>query len=101
VKPSKQADALFERARIEGLDSIDRSQRSGHLARGIGDVAESLAEIVLDEQGYTLFWEITIPGIHGADLLFLAPDLNVLASAAQLRGAAAAGQLTIEKRHWS
>ena len=79
VKPSKPADALFERARIHRLTSIDRSQRSGHLARVIGEVAESVAEIVLDEQGYTLFWQITTPGVHGVDLLFLSPDENVLA----------------------
>lgn len=79
VKPSKPADALFERARIHGLDSIERSQRSGHLARVIGEVAESVAEIVLDEQGFNLFWQITTPGIHGVDLLFLSPDESVLA----------------------
>ena len=79
VKPSKPADALFERARFHGLNSVDRRQRSGHLARVIGDVAESVAEIVLDEQGYNLFWQITTPGIHGVDLLFLSPDESVLA----------------------
>lgn len=49
VKRSKPADALFESARIHGLNSIERierSQRSGHLARVIGEVAESVAEIV-------------------------------------------------------
>jgi hypothetical protein len=79
VKPSKPTDALFERARIHGLNSIERSQRSGHLARVTGEVAESVAELVLDEQGYTLFWQITTPGIHGVDLLFLSPDECVLA----------------------
>jgi hypothetical protein len=79
VMPSKPADALFERARLHGLDSIDRSQRSGHLARVIGEVAESVAEVVLAEQGYSLFWQITTPGTHGVDLLFLAPDETVLA----------------------
>jgi hypothetical protein len=79
VKPSKPMDALFERARIHGLNSIERSQRSGHLARVIGEVAESVAEIVLDEQDYNLFWQITTPGIHGVDLLFLSPDECVLA----------------------
>lgn len=44
-----------------------------------GEVAESVAEIVLDELGYNLFWQITVPGIHGVDLLFLAPDDSVLA----------------------
>lgn len=43
VKSSKPADALFERARIRGLATLDRSQRSGHLARVIGEVAESVA----------------------------------------------------------
>ena len=79
IKPSKPADALFERARLHGLNSIDRSQRSGHLARVIGEVAESVAEIVLDDQGYSLFWQVTTPGIHGVDLLFLSPDESVLA----------------------
>ncbi|HZS59851.1 MAG TPA: hypothetical protein VFA43_11320 [Gemmatimonadaceae bacterium] len=79
VKPSKPTDALFERARVHGLNSIERSQRSGHLARVIGEVAESISEIVLDEQGYNLFWQITTPGIHGVDLLFLSPDECVLA----------------------
>jgi hypothetical protein len=79
VKPSKPADALFVRARIHGLNSIDRNRRSGHLARVIGEVAESVAQIVLDEQRYNLFWQITTPGIHGVDLLFLSPDESVLA----------------------
>ena len=79
IKPSKPADALFERARLDGLKSIDRSKRSGHLPRVIGEVAESVAQIVLDEQGYKLFWQITTPGIHGVDLLFLSPDESVLA----------------------
>ena len=79
VTPSKPADALFEQARIHGLKSIERSQRSGDLARVIGEVAESVAEIVLDEQGYNLFWQLTTPGIHGVDLLFLSPNESVLA----------------------
>jgi hypothetical protein len=79
VKPSKPADALFEQARLHGLGSIERSQRSGHLVRVIGEVAESVAEIVLAEQGYDLFWQITTPRVHGVDLLFLSPDACVLA----------------------
>jgi hypothetical protein len=79
VELSKPADALFERARIHGLDSVDRNLRSGHLARVTGEVAESVAEIVLDEHGYNLFWQITTPGVHGVDLLFLSPDESVLA----------------------
>ena len=45
----------------------------------IGEVAESVAEIVLDDLGYNLFWHITTPGIHGVDLLFLSPEQSVLA----------------------
>lgn len=44
-----------------------------------GEVAESVAEIILDEQGYNLFWQITTPGVHGVDLLLLSPDESVLA----------------------
>ena len=38
-----------------------------------------LRRSVLDELGYTVFWHITEPGVHGVDLLFLAPDDAVLA----------------------
>jgi hypothetical protein len=72
-------DALFRRARSGGLSSIDRTERSGHLWRVVGEVAESVAEAVLDELGYTVFWQITQPGVHGVDLLFLSPDEAVLA----------------------
>lgn len=75
---TKPADALFARARRDGLASIDRSSRP-QLARVTGEVAESLAEIILAEQGYDLVWHITTPGIHGVDLLFASPDNYVLA----------------------
>jgi hypothetical protein len=88
IKPSKPADALFERARLHGLNSIDPSQRSAHLARVIGEVAESVAEIVLDEQGYSLLLADHWPGIHGVDLFFLSPDESVLALEGQRNAAA-------------
>jgi hypothetical protein len=72
-------DALFRHARSGGLASIDRTERSGHLWRVVGEVAESVAEVVLDGFDYTVFWQITQPGIHGVDLLFLSPDEAVLA----------------------
>lgn len=72
-------DALFRRARTSGLGSIDRTERSGHLWRVVGEVAEAVAEIILDELGYTVFWHITDTGVHGVDLLFLSPDEAVLA----------------------
>jgi hypothetical protein len=72
-------DALFRRARASGLASIDRAERSGHLWRVVGELAESVAEIILDRLGYTVFWHITETGVHGVDLLFLSPDGAVLA----------------------
>ena len=69
---------LFARARRDGLVSIDSSQRR-QLPRITGEVAESVAELLLDGLGYTVFWQITTPGIHGVDLLLLAPDERVLA----------------------
>jgi hypothetical protein len=72
-------DALFRRARAVGLAGIQPSERSGHLWRVVGEVAESMAEIVLADAGYTVFWHITETGVHGVDLLFLSPDESVLA----------------------
>lgn len=72
------ADALFARARRDGLSSIPPSERYG-LNRVTGEVAESVAELLLAEVGVTVFWHITTPGIHGVDLLFLCPDESVLA----------------------
>lgn len=46
-------DELFHRARVGGLTSIGHTERSGHLSRVVGEVAESVAEVVLDELGYT------------------------------------------------
>lgn len=73
------ADKLFERARAGGLSSVERPRRAGHLPRVTGEIAESVAEILLDESDYNLFWQITAPGVQGVDLLFLAPDEAVLA----------------------
>ena len=44
-----------------------------------GEVAEAIAQLVLADLGYVSFWQITRPGIHGVDLLFLGPDDSVLA----------------------
>lgn len=84
-------DALFRRARAGGLASIDRTERSGHLWRVVGEVAECVAEIVLDELGYTVFWHITEPGVHGVDLLFLSPGEAVLAL--EVKGTLRAGAI--------
>jgi hypothetical protein len=79
VDTSRTVDELFERARTQGLATIERSQRSGRLALITGEVAESVAEIILDEHGYRVFWQLPISGTHGVDLLLLAPDDAVLA----------------------
>jgi hypothetical protein len=49
-------------SRADGLSSLEPPRRSGQLSRVTGEVAESIAEIVLDEHGYNLFWQITTPG---------------------------------------
>ncbi len=72
-------DTIFRRARQVGLARLDQSERSGHLWRVVGEVAEAVAELVLDELGYSVFWQITTPGIRGVDLLFIAPDDAILA----------------------
>lgn len=84
-------DALFGRARSDGLASIARTERSGHLWRVVGEVAESVAEIVLDELEYQVIWHITEPGIRGVDLLFLSPDESVLAL--EVKGTLRAGTI--------
>jgi hypothetical protein len=73
-----QSDALFDEARRCGLASISRDRRGG-LNRVTGEVAESVAELMLADADVTVFWHITTPGIHGVDLLFLCPDESVLA----------------------
>jgi len=84
-------DALFRRVRREGLASLDAAERSGHLWRVVGEVAESVAEVVLDRVGYSAFWHITEPGVHGVDLLFLSPDPSVLAL--EVKGTLRAGAI--------
>jgi hypothetical protein len=44
-----------------------------------GEIAESVAQIVLDAQGYNLVWQITTPGTHGVDLVLLTPADEMLA----------------------
>lgn len=84
-------DALFRRARADGLGSIERAERSGHLWRVVGEVAESVAEIVLDEVDYHIIWHITERGARGVDLLFLSPDESVLAL--EVKGTLRAGTI--------
>jgi hypothetical protein len=78
INPKSPADRLFARTRRRGLAATPLSERRG-LARVTGEVAESLAEILLAEVGLDVFWHIVEDGIHGVDLLFLTPDESVLA----------------------
>ncbi len=84
-------DAVFRHARSSGLGSLSPRERTGHLWRVIGEVAESVAELVLDEVGYSVFWHITESGVHGVDLLFLSPDESVLAL--EVKGTLLAGAI--------
>jgi hypothetical protein len=78
IDTGHEPDAVVMRARRDGLAGVDGSQR-GLLAKVTGEVAESVAEVLLAELGYSVFWQITTPGIRGVDLLLLAPDELVLA----------------------
>jgi hypothetical protein len=58
---------------------IAPAERRGHFCRVIGEVGEAAAAVVFVDAGYTLFEQITTPGIHGVDLLFITPDEAVVA----------------------
>ena len=84
-------DALFRRTRAVGLAGLTPGERSGHLWRVVGEVAELVAELVLGDLGYSVFWHITQPGGHGVDLFFLSPDESVLAL--EVKGTLRAGAI--------
>ena len=79
IEEESEHDLVFAHAWREGLDAVNPSRRSGHFSRVVGEVAESVAEVVLDGLGYRVFWHTAVSGIQGVDLLFLAPDETVLA----------------------
>ena len=78
LDPDDPADALFLAIRRRGLATTPPNERRG-LARVTGEVAESVAEVLLVEVGLEVFWHIVEAGIHGVDLLFLTPNEEVLA----------------------
>jgi hypothetical protein len=84
------ADALFERARVQGLSALPVDQRRA-LARVTGELAESVAALLLADIGLSVFSQITTPGIHGVDLLLLSPDESVLAL--EVKGTLRAGSV--------
>lgn len=71
-------DWLFVAALRDGLGTLPRSQRSGALAGVTGHVAESVAEVLLEDLGYVPIWHFTGPGRHGVDLLELHPETGVI-----------------------
>jgi hypothetical protein len=90
LDPDKDADALVSYARSEGLSAIDRSRR--YVLNSVtGEVAESVAELLLAEVGFHVFWHITTSGVHGVDLLLLSPDESVLAL--EVKGTLRAGTI--------
>lgn len=71
-------DALFARTRRDGLTSL-RAENRPAVNRVTGQVAESVAELLLDDMGFSVFWQITKDGLRGVDLLFLSQRQRVLA----------------------
>jgi hypothetical protein len=71
-------DQRFHRAWTASLESLPRAERGGALAGVTGHVAESVAAVLLVDQGNELLWQFTGPGRHGVDLVVLTPDERVV-----------------------
>jgi hypothetical protein len=85
-------DEQFRRAVRDGLTAIPRHERQGALAGITGHVAESVAELLLDQYGYCILWHFPGPGRHGVDLLALHPSGECL-MAIEVKG-------TLRPRYW-
>ena len=77
---TRPIDALFERAWRDGLGSLAGRSERGRLNGVTGHVGESVAALLLDELGHTVVWQFAGPssGGHGADLIVLSPDDQLL-----------------------
>lgn len=84
-------NGLVRSAQAEGLGTIPSADRRGHFCRVIGEVGEAVAAVVFADAGYTVFDQITTPGVHGVDLLMLTPDDAVLAL--EVKGTLRAGTI--------
>jgi hypothetical protein len=71
-------DALFLRAWRSGIGSLSRSERNA-VAGVTGHVAESVAELMLDQLDWRVLWHFIGPGRHGVDLVLLTPDDKLVA----------------------
>jgi hypothetical protein len=84
-------DGLFARA-LEGSIRVLTAKERAALAPTTGHVAESVAELILGQLGFTVFGDQTGPGGHGVDLLVL--------DASQSRVFAVEVKGTLQARRW-
>ena len=75
----EDGDALFRRAWGDGLDVLTIDERRGRLSSDTGLIAEAVATLLLGDVGLDVFAQIVTLGVHGVDLLALAPEGTVLA----------------------
>jgi hypothetical protein len=87
----RPGDALFWSAWEGSLQALSGKERAT-LAPTTGHLAESVAELILDELGFTVFGDQTGPGGHGVDLLLLDPSGERL-FAVEVKG-------TLQSRRW-
>jgi hypothetical protein len=84
-------DLLFRRAWSNGLDTLTLHERRGRLCTDTGYIAESVATLLLGDIGLDVFAQIITTGVHGVDLLALAPEGPVLAL--EVKGTLRAGSI--------
>jgi hypothetical protein len=71
-------DRLLRRGWRRGCRALSRAERA--IVAGVtGHVAESVAEVLLDELGWSMLWHFEGPGRHGVDIVALSPDDRVVA----------------------
>lgn len=87
----KGEDELFRRAWSDGLDTLTLDERRGRLCVDTGFIAESVATLLLGDVGLDVFAQIVMSGVHGVDLLALAPEGTVLAL--EVKGTLRAGSI--------
>jgi hypothetical protein len=84
-------DELFRCAWENGLGALRLDQRRGRLCVDTGFIAESVTTLLLGDVGLDVFAQIVTPGVHGVDLLALAPEGTVLAL--EVKGTLRAGSI--------
>jgi hypothetical protein len=89
LDPTATRDVLFARGWRSGPGCLSRTERCA-VAAVTGHVAESVTEMLLDEQDWRVLWHHPGPGPHGVDLVFLTPDANVVA--VEVKGTLVAGR---------